>query len=73
MELGGTDKQQLVYLNTHWGNQYSFSAPAGAGGQWAAVAKFGRLDQIEDDSATDLLEKVRLHWSSHQRQGTLSG
>jgi hypothetical protein len=73
MEIGGTDKQQLVYLNTHWGSQYSFSAPWVAGGQWAAVAKFGRLDQIEDESATDLLEKVRLHWSSQQHQDTLRG
>jgi len=70
MKFGGTDKQQLIYLNIHWGNQYSFSEPGAPGGRWAAVAKFGRLDRIEEESATGLLEKVRLHWSSHQRQGS---
>jgi hypothetical protein len=61
MELGGTNLQKLVFLNTHWGSKYSFAAPEAPGAQWTAIAKFGQHDRIQEWSASELLEEVRDH------------
>jgi hypothetical protein len=61
-ELSGTDQQQLVFLNTHWGDKYSFAIPEAPGGQWTGTAKFGQHDQIQGWSAAELFEDVRGHY-----------
>lgn len=61
-ELTGTVEQQLVFLNTHWGREYSFTSPAKAGGRWKAVARFGQHDEIAAESAAELLALVRDHY-----------
>ncbi len=66
MKLGGTAEQQLVFLNTHWGRRYSFTAPSAPGGMWTAVAKFGSGDQLQQWSATELLAEVREHYQAHK-------
>jgi hypothetical protein len=66
MKLGGTKRQQLVFLNTHWGSKYSFAAPEEPGGQWTATAKFGQNDQIQEWSAAELLELVRGHYQANR-------
>jgi hypothetical protein len=60
--LVGSREQQLVFLNTHWGGQYSFAAPASPGGLWTATARFGPGDRLDGPSAVDLLEQVRDHY-----------
>jgi hypothetical protein len=69
MELGGTDQQQLVFLNTHWGSKYSFAAPGAPGGRWTATAKFGEHDRIQEWTATELLEEVRDHYRANGTRG----
>jgi hypothetical protein len=56
--LWGTDQQQLIFLNTHWGSTYAFALPRTAGGPWTATAKSGQHDQIEAPSAGQLLEEI---------------
>jgi hypothetical protein len=65
-ELTGTAEQQLIYLNTHWGKRYTFAPPQAPGGQWTATAKFGQHDQIQEWSAAELLEDVRVHYQAHR-------
>jgi hypothetical protein len=60
--LVGSREQQLVFLNMHWGGQYSFAAPAAPNGLWTATARFGLCDRLDGDSAGDLLEQVRHHY-----------
>ncbi len=43
-ELGGTNEQKVVFLNTHWSAKYSFAPPEAPGGRWTATAKFGQHD-----------------------------
>jgi hypothetical protein len=62
--LSGTLQQQLVFLNTHWGSKYWFTAPAEPGGRWTAAARFGQHDQLAAESAADLLELVRGHYQA---------
>jgi hypothetical protein len=62
MELVGSRQQQLVFLNTHWGGKYAFSAPRQPGGRWTATAKFGHYERLQAETATDLLERVRHHY-----------
>jgi hypothetical protein len=69
MGLSGTLQQQLVFLNTHWGTKYSFTAPAKLGGQWTAVARFGQHDQLAAESAAELLELVRGHYQANKPAG----
>lgn len=69
MQLGGTNQQQLVFLNTHWGRQYSFAAPEAPGGKWTPTANFGQRDQIQEWSAAELLEEVRGHYKANSAQG----
>jgi len=64
MELSGTVQQRLVFLNTHWGSKYSFTAPARPGGRWTAEARFGRHDQLDAESAAELLELIRSHYQA---------
>jgi hypothetical protein len=66
MEVGGTTQQQLVFLNTHWGRRYSFTAPDLPGGQWTARPTFGRADPIQEWTATDLLHEVRRHYEANR-------
>jgi hypothetical protein len=66
MGLSGTVQQQLVFLNTHWGAKYSFTAPAEPGGRWTAVARFGEYDQLAAESAAELLELVRGHYQANK-------
>lgn len=66
MELTGTRQQQLIYLNTHWGRIYTFSAPVGPDGMWEAKAKFGMQNELEDSSAAGLLAKVRKHYQENR-------
>lgn len=69
MELDGTNQQKLVFLNTHWGRQYSFAPPDVPGGQWTATAKFGQHDRIQEWSAAELLEEVRDHYRVNGTRG----
>jgi hypothetical protein len=62
MDLVGSHHQQLVFLNTHWGDKYWFSAPCQPGGGWTATAKFGPRDRLQAETAKDLLERVRDHY-----------
>ena len=66
-ELTGTSQQQLVFLNTHWGRNYVFSVPQTAGGQWTATARFGGHEQIQRQSAGDLLAEVRRHYHRNKQ------
>lgn len=66
VELSGTVQQQLVFLNTHWGSQYSFSAPARPGGRWTAAARFGQHGQLAAESATELLALIRTHHKANK-------
>jgi hypothetical protein len=59
INLGGTSEQQLIFLNTHWGRMYRFSAPDAAGGKWTAIAIFGQGDELQEESTTELLLAVR--------------
>jgi hypothetical protein len=68
-ELRGTSQQQLVFLNTHWGSRYSFTAPAKPGGQWTATARFGQQDELAAESATALLTLVRDHYQANRPAG----
>lgn len=68
-DVGGTIQQQLVFLNTHWGSKYSFTAPAKPGGRWTAVARFGQHDQLAAESAAELLELVRVHHKESRLAG----
>jgi hypothetical protein len=65
-ELSGTQQQQLVFLNTHWGDKYSFAAPEAPGGQWTATAKFGQHDQIQGSPRHPYLQCMDLDRSSPQ-------
>jgi hypothetical protein len=69
MELTGTREQQLIYLNTHWGGRYSFSAPGSPDRMWVAKARFGVQDELEDSSAAGLLLKVRRHYQESRPEG----
>jgi hypothetical protein len=70
MELDGTNQQKLVFLNTHWGRQYSFAPPDVPGGQWTGTAKFGQHDRIHEWSAAELLEEVRDHYRVNGTRGS---
>jgi hypothetical protein len=63
-EVGGTLQQQLVFLNTHWGSKYSFTAPAKPGSRWTAAARFGQHDRLAAESAAELLDLVRGHYQA---------
>jgi hypothetical protein len=67
-DLAGTAEQQLVYLNTHWGRSYSFTAPGGPGEEWKAKARFGAQDGFSDSSSAGLLAKVRDHSQARRRE-----
>ena len=69
MELSGTRRQQLIYLNTHWGRIYFFASPDGPDGVWKAKAKFGAEDELEDWSAAGLLTRVRRHYQENRPEG----
>jgi hypothetical protein len=69
MDLIGTRVQQLVFLNTHWGGRYWFSAPTAADGRWMAKARFGQGDEVDGLSAAELLERVRLHFHHGATRG----
>jgi hypothetical protein len=66
MQLGGTKEQQLIFLNTHWGRRYAFTAPQAVHGNWIATANFGQHDKLEERSATELLFAVRRHYADNQ-------
>jgi hypothetical protein len=66
MELGGTIRQQLVFLNTHWGSKCSFAEPESRDAQWTVTAKFGQRGQLHEWSATELLELVRGHYQANK-------
>jgi hypothetical protein len=68
-ELYGTDKQQLVFLNTYWGTRYTFAAPETAGAPWTATARFGQHDQLRAQTAAGLLREVRDHYKANQPTG----
>jgi hypothetical protein len=63
MELGGTE-QQLIFLNTHWGTKYDFTAPKELGGKWTAKATFGEHGELEASTSAELLAKVRSHYQA---------
>lgn len=65
-ELGGTVEQQLIYLNTHWGRRYAFTAPHEPAGPWTATAKFGSHDQMQAWTAKELLEETRAHYQANK-------
>lgn len=67
-DLAGTAEQQLVYLNTHWGRNYCFTAPAGPGQEWKAKARFGAQGDLSDSSSAGLLAKVHDHSQARRRE-----
>lgn len=67
--LRGTAEQQLIFLNTHWGRMYEFAAPASAGADWVARAKFGELDKLQAESAAELLQEIRAHYAARKFPG----
>lgn len=69
MELIGSRLQQLVFLNTHWGGRYSFSAPTAVDGRWTARARFGQGEEVHGLSAAELLERVRIHYRPGAARG----
>lgn len=68
--LVGSREQQLVFLNMHWGGQYSFAAPAAPDDLWTATARFGHGDRLNGESAGDLLERVRYHYRASRPDGS---
>jgi hypothetical protein len=64
--MQGTPEQQLIFLNTHWGSRYTFSAPDSRGGKWVAQATFGEHDDLQEDSAGELLLAVRRHYEANK-------
>jgi hypothetical protein len=64
MDIRGTPDQQLIYLNTHWGRRYGFTAPDGPGMAWMATDKLGDHEKLEAVSATELMEAVRRHYEA---------
>jgi hypothetical protein len=67
MGIRGTPEQQLIFLNTHWGRRYDFTAPASPGGTWVATDKFGDHQRLDAASAWELLEAVRNHYQRNYR------
>lgn len=65
MDIRGTPDQQLIYLNTHWGSHYDFATPKDLHDKWTAKAKFGNLDELREDTSTDLLRSVRTHYQAN--------
>ena len=64
MELTGTMEQQLIFLKLHWGRRYTFAAPDAPGDNWTSRAKFGEQDELQEESATELLLAVRRHYAA---------
>lgn len=64
--LCGTCRQQLVFLNTHWGSKYIFSAPQAPTEQWTATATFSQCHRIEAPSATELLKEIHNHYQANR-------
>ncbi len=62
----GTAKQQLIYLNTHWGKRYTFAAPQAPGGQWTATARLGERDTLQATTSAELLSVVRAHYKANR-------
>jgi hypothetical protein len=57
MQLERTSEQQLIFLNTHWGRRYTFTALKPSG-KWLATPNFGQHNRLEESSATELLLAV---------------
>jgi hypothetical protein len=70
MKLTGTPEQQLIFLSTHWGRMYVFTAPSGVGTLWTAQAKFGDHDELRAESAAEMLRVVRAHYAAKKFPGT---
>ena len=60
--LGTTQTQQMAFLQTHWGSQYTFQPPQAPGAKWQATARFGAQDELEEWTAAALLDEVRDHY-----------
>jgi hypothetical protein len=69
MSLQGTPEQQLIFLNTHWGSRYVFTAPAAGSATWTARAKFEEQDELQEESAGHLLLAVRAHYKAKKFPG----
>jgi hypothetical protein len=69
MEITGTNEQQLVFLNLHWGRMYVFTAPDSPDGSWEGRAKFGEQDELQAASATEMLHAVRAHYAANKFPG----
>ena len=69
MELTGTPEQQLIHLTTHWGRMYVFTAPTAGSTTWSAQAKFGEHDELQAESAGELLLAVRAHYKAKKFPG----
>ena len=67
--LTGTTEQQLIHLNMYWGNQYDFTAPQRPGDKWTAKAKSGDHDELQEESAAELLLAVRTHYAANKFPG----
>jgi hypothetical protein len=70
MELTGTTERKLIFLNLHWGRMYAFTAPNGADTPWTAQAKFGDQDELQAESATEMLHAVRAHYTASKFAGS---
>lgn len=64
--LRGTPEQMLIFLNTHWGSRYTFTAPAKTGDRWMAAARFGQRDELHEESAAELLLAIRQHYKANR-------
>ncbi len=70
MQLEGTSKQQLIFLNTRWGRRYVFLALQAANCRWIATANFGHHEKLEERSARYLLLAVRCHYAADQPEAS---
>jgi hypothetical protein len=68
-DLEGTPEQRLIFLNLHWGRMYEFKAPETSDGRWTARAKFGEHDELQEESASELLIAVRAHYAANKFPG----
>lgn len=51
------------YLRYHWGTAYAVIRPSRGDDTWKAIARFGNHDQLVTDTANELLELIRRHYS----------
>ena len=57
-----TDDENFAYLRDNWRGAYVIVRPGKTETTWRAAACFGSEDELEAESADELLEKIRRHY-----------